>query len=51
MAWRFRTHLHFQPGSGMAEWAQGQLDNRLAQAHTTQEGWEPPNTPALFEPV
>ena len=23
----------------------------VIQAHTTQEGWEPPNTPALFEPV
>lgn len=38
MAWRFRTHLRFQPGSGMAEWAQGQLDNRLVQAHHLNPG-------------
>ena len=24
---------------------------RCLQAHTTQEGWEPPSTPALWEPV
>ena len=23
----------------------------VIQAHTTQDGWEPPNTPALFEPA
>jgi hypothetical protein len=24
---------------------------KVLQAHTTQAGWEPPNTPALFQPV
>ena len=24
---------------------------RVIQAHTTQEGWEPPNTPALWDPL
>ena len=38
MAWRFRTRLRFQPDSGMAEWAQAQLDNRLAQAHHLNPG-------------
>ena len=38
MAWRFRTRLRFDPGSGMAEWAQGQLDNRLEQAHHLNPG-------------
>ena len=33
MAWRFRTHLRFQPGSGMAEWGKAQLDVRLTHDH------------------
>ena len=24
---------------------------RCLQAHTSQEGWEPPNVPALWEPI
>ena len=27
------------------------VEYAVLQGHTTQEGWEPPNTPALFEPV
>lgn len=43
-----------------AEWVNYKVDNkvsyqgvtyRVRQAHTSQPGWQPPNAPALFEPV
>ena len=33
MSWRFRCHLVFTAGSGMADWGKAQLDVRLTHDH------------------
>ena len=46
--------IEWQPGLELTVEDQVTYDGvtyNVIQAHTTQEGWEPPNTPALFEPV
>lgn len=38
MAIRFRAHLHFNPGSGMAQWVADQMSVRMGQAFHLREG-------------
>lgn len=38
MAIRFRAHLHFNPGSDMAQWVADQMSVRMGQAFHVRQG-------------